>query len=360
VYGILLLFVILLIFWSQMMKKRSRGFTLIELLVVIAIIAILIALLLPAVQQAREAARRTQCKNNLKQLGLALHNYHDVFNRFAPGAVHSSVPRSGTGNTSFGPSFYCMLLPYVEQAALYQSLRLSGNSPGYINEVAGSAGAANQAIVLAAGPMAFFRCPSSAGPISDPTSAGRDPFAHYAGISGAIDPVSFTETRVYDDGTLGLISGGGMMIANQGMNLRDCTDGSSNTMQLGEMSGRLRRLDGNFSWPAPSGTVHGWLMGTRNRGVVPNLNPGNTAQSDERCFNMVSIRYSPNQEPFANQLFPGMGSNQGANNPLSSLHTGGVQILLSDGSVRFISNNMHLETLKQLATRDDGRGMGEY
>jgi hypothetical protein len=101
-------------------------------------------------------------------------------------------------------------------------------------------------------------------------------------------------------------------------------------------------------------------MGTRNRGVVPNLNPGNTAQNDERCFNMVSIRYSPNQEPFANQLFPGMGSNQGANNPLSSLHTGGVQILLSDGSVRFISNNMHLETLKQLATRDDGRGMGEY
>lgn len=342
------------------MKRLTRGFTLIELLVVIAIIAILIALLLPAVQQAREAARRTQCKNNLKQLGLAFHNYHDVFNQFAPGAVHSSVPRSGTGNTSFGPSFYGMLLPYVEQAALYQSLTLVGRSPGYINESAGSAGATNRAIVLAAGPMTFLRCPSSPGPVSDPTFNGRDPFAHYAGVSGAIDPTSFTETRIYDDGVLGLISGGGMMIANRGMNLRDCTDGSSNTMHLGEMSGRLKRLDGTFSWVAPSGTVHGWLMGTRNQGVVPNLNPGNTAQGDERCFNMVSIRYSPNQEPFANQLFPGMGSNQGANNPLNSMHTGGVQILLSDGSVRFISQNIHLETLKQLATRDDGRVVGEF
>lgn len=342
------------------MKKLSRGFTLIELLVVIAIIAVLIALLLPAVQQAREAARRTQCKNNLKQLGLAFHNYHDVFNQFAPGAVHSSVPRSGTGNTSFGPSFYCMLLPYVEQGALYQSLTLVGRSPGYINESAGSAGAANQTRVLAAGPMTFLRCPSSPGPVSDPTFTGRDPFAHYAGVSGAVDPTSFAETRIYDDGVLGLISGGGMMIANKGMNLRDCTDGSSNTMHLGEMSGRLKRLDGTYSWVAPSGTVHGWLMGTRNRGVVPNLNPGDTAQGDERCFNMVSIRYSPNQEPFANQLFPGMGSNQGANNPLNSMHTGGVQILLSDGSVRFISQNIHLETLKQLATRDDGRVVGEF
>ena len=101
-------------------------------------------------------------------------------------------------------------------------------------------------------------------------------------------------------------------------------------------------------------------MGTRNRGVVPNLNPGDTAQGDERCFNMVSIRYSPNQVPFANQLFPGMGSNQGANNPLNSLHTGGVQILLTDGSVRFISENMNLETLKQMSTRDDGQVVGEF
>lgn len=336
--------------------KKNRGFTLIELLVVIAIIAILIALLLPAVQQAREAARRTQCKNNLKQLGLALHNYHDVYNAFSPGAVHSSVPRSGSGNTSFGPSFYCAVLPYVEASSLYNQLLLEGRSPGYIGESAGSAGAANKPIVLNAGPMTFIRCPSSAAPLQE---AGRDVFAHYAGISGAVDMTSYNETRVYDDGTLGLISGGGMMIANKAMRMRDCTDGTSNTMLLGEMSGQLKRLDGNYSYPSPSGTVHGWMMGTRNQGFPPNLDTG-TSGGDQRCFNMVTIRYSPNQELFANQLFPGMGSNQGANNPLSSYHTGGVQVLLSDGSVRFLSENIHLESLKQLSTRDDGQVLGEY
>lgn len=338
------------------MKNRRRGFTLIELLVVIAIIAILIALLLPAVQQAREAARRTQCKNNIKQLGLALHNYHDVYNTFCPGAVHSSVPRSGSGNTSFGPSFYCALLPYIDGAPLYQSLKLEGRSPGYIGESAPSAGRDNQAIVLNAGPMTFMRCPSSAAPISAP---GRDVFSHYAGVSGAADPVSFSETRIYNDGNLGLISGGGSMLPNKPIRFRDITDGTTNTMQLGEMSGQLKRLDGNYSYPSPSGTVHGWMMGTRNRGFPPNLDTG-TSGGDQRCFNMVTVRYSPNQELFANQLFPGMGSNQGANNPLSSYHTGGVQILLADGSCRFISENMNLETLKQLATRDDGQAIGEY
>src|SRR5688572_23848835 len=96
------------------MKRTSRGFPLIELLVVIAIIGVLIALLLPAVQQAREAARRSQCQNNLKQFGLALHNYQDAFRVFPPGVVHSHVPRPNGNPTSFGPSFNGMLLPYLD------------------------------------------------------------------------------------------------------------------------------------------------------------------------------------------------------------------------------------------------------
>ena len=100
-------------------------------------------------------------------------------------------------------------------------------------------------------------------------------------------------------------------------------------------------------------------MGLRVTGTPPNLDPGNQ-ESDDRTFNLTTVRYSPNQEPFANQLFPGMGSNVGANNPLMSFHTGGVQILLADGAVRFLSENVHLETLKQLATRDDGLPMGQY
>ncbi len=99
----------------NVVRRKSRGFTLIELLVVIAIIAILIALLLPAVQQAREAARRTQCKNNLKQIGLAFHNYHDVYNTFPVG----SREWVGTGGTSWGQSWWLSMLPYMEQSNIY-------------------------------------------------------------------------------------------------------------------------------------------------------------------------------------------------------------------------------------------------
>ncbi len=106
-------------------KQRQRGFTLIELLVVIAIIAILIALLLPAVQQAREAARRTQCKNNLKQIGLSLHNYHDVYNSFPNGTVSTSA-----GN--WGISWWARVLPYVDQAPLYNQRIINWNSEALI------------------------------------------------------------------------------------------------------------------------------------------------------------------------------------------------------------------------------------
>ncbi|QDU11170.1 DUF1559 domain-containing protein [Gimesia aquarii] len=339
------------------MRKSVRGFTLIELLVVIAIIAILIALLLPAVQQAREAARRSQCKNNLKQLGIGLHNYYETFSQFPPGGVHSGVPRNGGSGHSFGPSFYGLILPFMDLATMYNSMEWEGESPGYVNEGAGSAGDLNRVIVNQAGRIPAFTCPSS-------TLAVRNgsfcPFAHYAGITGAADPTTFTESRIFDDGSLGLISGGGMLVPNKGIRLRDCTDGSSNTIMIGEANGELERLiAGTYSKLAATGTTHGWLMGLRVTGTPPNLQPV-AANSDQRCFNLTTVRYSPNQEPFANQLFPGMGSNVGANNPLMSFHVGGVQVLLADGSVRFLSENVHLETLKQLATRDDGQPIGEF
>ncbi len=334
-------------------KKRNwKGFTLVELLVVIAIIGILVGLLLPAVQAAREAARRMQCGNNVKQLSLALLNYESTFKKFPPGAIHAKSPRAagGTGN-SFGPSFTGLILPYMEQTALYNQLTWVGRSPGYINEAgADSAGRLNRVPVFAAGPLPMLRCPSSSGPISN----GYEPFSHYAGVAGCVDPVTFTESRIFNDGVLGLISAGGMLTANVANTMGNCTDGTSNTLVLGEMSGRLERLTaGTYSYVAASGTDHGWLMGTRVNGVAPALDPAGSG--DERVFNTVSLRYSPNQEPFANQLFPGMGSNIGANNPLNSGHTGGVMVGLTDGSVQFLSENIELETLKKLATRDDGR-----
>jgi len=336
-------------------RHRRLGFTLVELLVVIAIIGVMVGLLLPAVQSAREAARRMQCTNNLKQLGLALHNYHSAFSKFPPGSVSSKVPRGGAGTgNSFGPSFYGMMMSFYEQGALYEQMIWVGESPGYTMERAGSTGRINGEIIKAAGIIPVMRCPSSVGPEN---TGSFETQAHYAGISGCAEPTSFIENRISTvtvSGQPTLVSGGGMMLPNYSTSFRDCIDGSSNTIILGEMSGRLMRTDGAFSFPAAAGTDHGWLMGNRVTGYPPNLDNG-TNSADMRCFNTNTVRYSPNQEPFAFQVFPGMASNVGANNPLTSQHPGGVMVAMTDGSIRFIAETIFLETLKQLATRDDGQ-----
>lgn len=280
---------------------------------------------------------------------------------FPPGAIHSEAPRSeGGSGFSFGPSYYGLILPFFEQNSLYNGMVWRGRSPGYIHEGGGAtnnAGFANRDLVLAAGVLPVIRCPSYSGPdfATRNSEFTYEAFANYAGISGCVDPTTFDEIRLFDDGYLGIISGGGMMVANKGVGFGNCGDGSSNTMLLGEMSGKLERLvPGTFSHVTASGTTHGWLMGTRVDGTPPMLDPSNTT-GDDRVFNTVSIRYSINQEPFANQLFPGMGSNVGANNPLNSDHPGGVNVSFADGSVHFLDQHTQLETLKQVATRDDGQ-----
>ena len=342
------------------MKRGSpRGFTLVELLVVIAIIGVLVALLLPAVQAAREAARRSQCQNNLKQLALALHNYESTFKVFPPGCMHSQLPRPGRSGHSFGPSFYGHLLSYFEQGPVADKLTWIGASPGYVGEASPSAGRdVNRPVILTL-VIKVMRCPSSVAPLSN----GYETQAHYAGISGCAEPATFLESRITTvvvSGQPTLQGGGGMLVPNQALTFKDCTDGSSNTLFLGEMSGRLERLvPQTYSFPTSSGTDHGWLMGCRVTGTPPNLDPGNT-EDDDRCFGVTTVRYRPNQEPFAFQTFPGMASNVGANNPLSSQHPGGVLVGRADGSVAFITENVTLETLKRLATRDDGMPTGDY
>jgi prepilin-type N-terminal cleavage/methylation domain-containing protein len=334
--------------------KRRNGFTLVELLVVIAIIGILVALLLPAIQAAREAANRTQCSNHVKQICLALQNYHSAYNTFPFGNVHSKVPRPGQSGNSFGPSFYAALLPFLERGDLFEQMTWVGASPGYIREATPSAGRLNEPLVNEAGPISWMRCPSSASPIRNGAFA---PQAHYAGVSGAAEPTSFPEPRISTVTVAGqptLVSAGGMLVPNTTIPMSACTDGSSNTIILGEISGRLLRLDNAYSLMGASGTTHGWLMGCRVTGTPPNIDPGGT-DADQRCFNLTTIRYSPNQQPFAFQVFPGMASNVGANNPLCSLHPGGAMVGMVDGATRFIGNHMRLETLKQLATRDDGQ-----
>lgn len=358
-----------------MMNRLLRpAFTLVELLVVIAIIGILVGLLLPAVQAAREAARRMQCSNNVKQLSLALHNYESTHRRLPAGCTYSGTPRGAAGTHSFGHSYVGAILPYVEQSAAYDSMTWIGKSPGYVGEAAPSAGNLNLPIARGSNPPTL--CPSFAPFGSQPN---RENYNVYAGIAGAADPVSFTENRIFSftqGNGIAKASGGGLLGINSFTKFASATDGLSNTMAIGEQGGKIIRGDlVNYSWILASqgaallGTnnVTGWLIGTREAGQIPFPDPtcgtqGNTGgcDNDHRYFNVTTIRYRIKQGPFADQIFGGMSSAMGANNPLVSFHSGGVQIGMGDGSVHFISETIDLETLKKLATRDDGQPVGEF
>lgn len=329
--------------FSLQRSRRALGFTLIELLVVIAIIAILVALLLPAVQQAREAARRTQCKNNMKQLGLALHNYHDVY---------TSLP-IGAQTPYYRPNWRASVLPYLDQSALYNSITQTpiskhGYAAGSGNSASGfdvENAALNNQLVTA------YKCPSS---VTDPFNTSTSPVTNngtpspnaslgdetammmdYVGISGAY---SGTAPFNSDCGTViynAYNCNNGMMRIGKSAKFRDCTDGTSNTMLVGEDSGLIDNRDyrSNYygGWAGYS-SINSWGTGVR------------------------TIRYSPNPAVTptgGNQTYTG-------NTPLTSQHPGGVQVLLADGAVRFVSENIDLGTLLSLAAAKDGNVIGEF
>lgn len=327
------------------------GFTLIELLVVIAIIAVLIALLLPAVQQAREAARRTQCKNSLKQLGLALHNHHDTFLRLPPGACRDNTPFSNANSNGWGSSWMIYILPYIDQAPMYNAYQLSGNS-GCFNS--------NNNTVVKNKTIPAFTCASS-------TISGFSPngtqgmIGHYAGIAGAVNGniPGYTESRNVAGGH-GIAAWGGTFFAESQINFRDLTDGTSNVIMVSETSDLLRdtnkstRIDWTLAYP------YGWTMGTDH-----DYKSGST----ERVFNTTTVRWKINDKlksSAGNAGWTGDGTSEGIradsglNIPLNSPHTGGVHALLADGSVRFISENLDFATLNRLVTRDDGQPIGDF
>jgi len=334
---------------------RRRGFTLIELLVVIAIIAVLIALLLPAVQQAREAARRSQCKNNLKQIGLALHNYHDVFNTFPNGNIASSVG-------GWGLSWYMRILPYADAAPVFNQMTFSGAHPGWTHSAGGPSGPINGA-VLRQSDLPWTFCPSS--PMEKKRDAGEYviPNASYQGISGATDGNGFVNPANQmalccgccgGQQATGILAGTGMLIPLRSLGIKDCTDGSSNVVIVAEHSNFIKNAAGAN---VQVNGIHGIMMGGPNLNT-PSACPGCMF---ERQFNLTTVRYSPNARAIDNDAaWPGVGDNYGSNNPLNSAHTGGVHALLTDGSVRFVGDNVDMLTLRRLMTRADGQVVGEF
>jgi len=318
-------------------RRTKQGFTLIELLVVIAIIAILIALLLPAVQQAREAARRTQCKNHLKQLGLAMHNYHDTVRSFP----HNAVPQvGGVADRQRGASWMVRLLPYMDQAPAYNQMTFNGT-----DWTAQDGTNLNQAItekLMVSG----LNCPSSPLPVTD-EKGGVHQRSHYVGISGSY----------YQGGSSTVLAGqpyvdvygrtvyNGVIVAaatgSRPTKMRDITDGTTNTMMISEQGDFLRDAAGNRVDRTSSGHWGGaWSCGG---------GAGTWTQS------VTTLRY-----PIG--TFAGAGNTQPyeVNIPFSSAHTGGVQTTLADGSVRFISENIDFGTLTGLCDRQDGAVLGEF
>jgi prepilin-type N-terminal cleavage/methylation domain-containing protein len=332
--------------------KRSRsksvgwhGFTLIELLVVIAIIAVLIALLLPAVQQAREAARRTQCKNNLKQVGLALHNYLDVFSKFPIGS-------NNTAAGGWGCPLWVGILPYIDEAPMFNKW----DHLGQANQVGWIDGNANNGGLVNGKKMGKWHCPSS--PLNElgrargnaPLGIAIPTYAGNAGTVGAFGTFNETRVRANWSGQNGL---GGFFTQMDCHGINKMSDGTSNVIAMVEQSDWVvnisnisERLDARSSGGDTNNSYgYGWPMGSANAG--------------DRQYGITTILLPPGTKKIPRGA-NGYGDDGGGNYPAQSAHVGGSHVLVGDGAVKFISDNIDFITFRMLLTRDDGQVTGEF
>ncbi len=347
---------------------RSRGFTLIELLVVIAIIAVLIALLLPAVQQAREAARRTQCRNNLKQLGLAMHNYHDQSNMFPM----STTRVTGSGqSTTTAASWIVRLFPMIDQTAAYNTLAFTDND--FTMERGKNRAWQTMSSLRVAG----LNCPSSPLPQSrtqNTNTATRGlttgvpntiaiQTTDYVGIAGAYDaPAGGTANDTIWEGAHGRQVWNGLINPPikgfSTIGLQKVTDGSTNTVMVGEQGNFRKDCSGNPVDRRTSNSNGGlWAGG-----------PGGEDPADQYYGfwgNVTSFRapaginYDADcSNPFG--TVPYWYGDPGYHHVFNSAHTGGAHFLFADGSVRFLSQNMSQSILNALCNKNDNTPVGEF
>lgn len=327
-------------------RGRRSGFTLIELLVVIAIIAILVALLLPAVQQAREAARRTQCKNNLKQIGLALHNYHDSYGTLPPGVVHKFGNQNVAAMGSYGWGTF--ILPQLEQQNLFQTIQTNGVDLDSLLRNTANAEARNYAVFTK---LPFYRCPSDTGPDQNSRREWDAPYSAYFGgrpvhLSNAnYVAVSGTRWSTPEDWIVDRIDPFGTFWGDSRVLFRDITDGLSNTFVIGE---RDWRRGWGANWIGQRNYTGTGIWGARQ----------NLAILDVKINDPV---LQPNGNPAVTRGF-------------SSEHTGGAQFLFADGAVKFLSENIAFNNVnparevpadtvglfQRLGRRSDSKVVGEF
>lgn len=312
--------------------RTRRGFTLIELLVVIAIIAILIALLLPAVQQAREAARRTSCKNNLKNIGLALHNYHDQIGVFPWGFDERET------------LWTAMILPQIEQSPLYNTLIWAESGLGNWN----AAGSPN--LTACETLIEVFRCPSMAVPehINNESIPNRVPVT-YRAVSGgnAVSDDLSTIPAGHPQFALEMQTGlNGMFFGCSKIRIRDIIDGTSNTVMIGES-----RTDPNFVkdgqgmdfWQFGSPQTGGWVC------VPGNLGGTEYSEGLGSTYWKLNAKIT---DPAIHGVIMEMS--------FGSYHVGGAHFAMADGAVRFVSENIDQNLLRALGSIAGGEVVGEF
>ncbi|MFO0866025.1 MAG: DUF1559 domain-containing protein [Gemmataceae bacterium] len=309
-------------------SRPRRAFTLIELLVVIAIIAVLIALLVPAVQKVREAAARSQCQNNLKQIGLALHGYHDSYKVLPPGYIYYQSPWKG--QTDYSESCWpYRILPYIEQTSLYKTVNYASFAGGGNSFGQGTAVTAT----VRATPLSIFRCPSD-------SWDGQAAFGNvimrgsYVG-NGGIGPQTFNQTGAVDHTTPGLLYNCSALA------LQTITDGTSNTAMVSEVIN-------------PTGNDHRGCMYYPTGPVYQHNSTPNAGTDLLRSGQYVNDPMAPATTAF--------NSWNDVNQTMTarSRHTGGVNLGLGDGSVRFVANNVTIATWNALGTSRNNDQLGDF
>lgn len=323
-----------------------RAFTLWEVGVIGAIVTAGLALLLPSLQAAREVARRSTCQNHLRQIGVALANYH---------AVQRTFPIGCRRQRGFGPSWWVGLLPHLGEEELYGAFDMDSDSNGWAVTCAWNGKLIDNVSIDA------MRCPASPLPEFNRSGGFRVLLPSYVGIAGATNDALFPEVRINACcvKTGGEISGGGTLIPNAAIRLADIIDGAATTLCVGEISDWV--FDpAKQPRHADTGYPNGWIMGTSGEGTPPLFI---NKQNNVPCWNLTTIKHQPGTTDY---ILPGINNsatgnnNFGPNNPLLSPHFGGSNGLFVDGSVRFLSNEINLRTLKCLATRDDGLDPGDF
>jgi prepilin-type N-terminal cleavage/methylation domain-containing protein/prepilin-type processing-associated H-X9-DG protein len=354
---------------TQTDNHPRRGFTLIELLVVITIIAVLISLLLPAVQSAREAARRARCANNLKQIALACHNYESTAGSFPMGNAGDNLTPNplatmlGGGACAYGPlySAFTYILPYMEQGAGYNAYNFVW--PPDMWPMSATAGAN---VTAGTQLVSSYLCPSDqrVGPVNLSIYTIAISQGSYGTSRGRIENILFNwygpNGPLQYGNTCGYGGGDGMFMPEGVVKVAEVTDGTSNTLLIGEMSrfpNEPRGAPWMFSNLCAAWFDHSWFSnGLRITGGAFVIAPPNTpADTTGRIFNACftpNLIYPPDW--LQNATIPGGPCNQLGQWAFRSFHPGGVNFAMADGSVRFIKNSVNLATYRALGTRNLG------